>query len=95
MRRVWSPATHSWPGVTNETAAERLRNIFATQVATFIAAVAPRRSEVATRSGLVAAQLLGIALTRYLLRLPPVAAMSRDEVVHLVGPTIQRYVTGR
>jgi AcrR family transcriptional regulator len=82
-------------GVTNEAAAERLRGIFATQVAPAVAAVVPDRSEMATRSGLVASQLLGLALTRYVLRLPPVAAMSRDEVVRWVGPTIQRYITGR
>jgi AcrR family transcriptional regulator len=82
-------------GVTNEAAAERLRGIFASQVATGVAAVAADPSEVATRSGLVASQILGVALTRYVLRLPPVAAMSRDEVVRWVGPTIQHYLTGR
>jgi AcrR family transcriptional regulator len=81
-------------GVTNEAAAERLRTIFASQVAPAIAAIAPNSSEVATRSGLVASQMLGIALTRYVLRLPPVAAMSRDEVIRWVGPTVQRYLTG-
>jgi AcrR family transcriptional regulator len=81
-------------GVTNEAAAQRLRGIFASQVAPAVAAVAPNSSQVATRSGLVASQILGVALTRYVLRLPPVAAMSRDEVIRWVGPTVQRYLTG-
>jgi hypothetical protein len=81
-------------GVTNEAAAQRLRSIFASQVAPAVAAVTPDSAEVATRSGLVAAQILGLALTRYVLRLPPVVAMSRDEVIRWVGPTVQRYLTG-
>ena len=81
-------------GVTNEAAAQRLRGIFASQVAPAVAAVAPDSSQVATRSGLVASQILGVALTRYVLRLAPVAAMSRDEVIRWVGPTVQRYLTG-
>jgi AcrR family transcriptional regulator len=81
--------------VTNEAAAERARGIFAAQIAPTVAAVSPDPGEVATRSGLVAAQILGLALTRYVLRLPPVVAMTRDEVVGWVGPTMQRYLTGR
>ncbi|WP_436634168.1 hypothetical protein [Actinomadura kijaniata] len=50
--------------------------------------------EVGLRAGLVAAQVLGLALTRYVLRLPPVAAMDRDAVVAWIGPTLQRYITG-
>jgi AcrR family transcriptional regulator len=82
-------------GVTNEAAAQRLRGIFASQVAPAIAAITPDSSEAAARSGLVASQMLGVALTRYVLRLPPIAAMSRDEVIHWIGPTVQRYLTGR
>ncbi len=81
-------------GVTNHAAAERLRSIFASQVATAAAAVAPHPDEVAVRAGLVASQILGLALTRYVLQLPPVAAMARDELVRWVGPTVQRYLTG-
>jgi AcrR family transcriptional regulator len=81
-------------GVTNDAAAARLRDIFASQVAPLVAAVVPDPSEVPTRAGLMASQILGLALTRYVLRLPPVVAMSADELVRWVGPTIQRYLTG-
>ena len=37
-------------------------------------------------------QMLGLALCRYVLRLPPVVGMTHDEVVSWVGPTIQRYL---
>ncbi|WP_433012971.1 TetR/AcrR family transcriptional regulator [Kribbella sp. CA-294648] len=51
-------------------------------------------SEVATRAGLVATQALGFALCRYVLALPPVAALTRPEAVAWLGPTITRYLTG-
>jgi hypothetical protein len=41
---------------------------------------------------LIATQVLGLALCRYVLRLPPVVAMSHDEVVAWLGPTVQRYL---
>jgi AcrR family transcriptional regulator len=81
-------------GVTNEAAAQRLRSVFSSQVAPTVAAIVAEPSQVPVRSGLIASQILGLALTRYVLKLPPVTAMSRDEVVHWVGPTVQRYLTG-
>lgn len=80
-------------GVTNEAAAARLHDIFAGQLAPVVALVAPEGSNPAGRAGLVASQILGVALTRYVLRLPPMAAMSRDELIGWVGPTLQRYLT--
>jgi AcrR family transcriptional regulator len=81
--------------VTNEAAAERMRQIFATQVAPAVRTVAPDPAEAAARSGLVASQILGAALIRYVLRLPPVATMDRAELIAWLGPTVQRYLTGR
>lgn len=78
--------------VTNAAAVERMREIFATQLGPVVAAIAPDR--VGTRAGLIATQVLGIAFTRYVLRLPPVVAMERDELVEWIGPTLQRYLTG-
>jgi len=37
--------------------------------------------------------MLGLALCRYVLRLPPVVAMPRDELVSWLGPTVQRYLS--
>jgi hypothetical protein len=48
--------------------------------------------EAAVRAGLVASQILGMALCRFVLRLPPVVEMTRDEIVEWLGPTIQRYL---
>lgn len=51
-------------------------------------------ADVARRSSFVASQLLGLAVTRHLLRFEPIASMPAEQVVQQVGPTIQRYLTG-
>jgi AcrR family transcriptional regulator len=79
---------------SNEDAAARLRDIFAAQVLPAIAGLG-EPSTAARRAGLVASQLLGLALTRYVLKLPPVVALPLDAIVREVGPTIRRYATGR
>ncbi len=79
---------------SNEDAAERLLDIFRTQVFPAIARAGPPESA-PTRAGLVATQLLGLALARYVLRIPPVTAMTADQIIQAVGDTIQRYATGR
>lgn len=79
-------------GVTNEAAAERMRQLFASQLGPVISKLSV--SDPATRAGLVATQTLGFALCRYVLVLPPVAALSRDEIIAWLGPTIDRYLTG-
>lgn len=41
-----------------------------------------------------AAQLMGVALLRYIVRVPPLADASDDEIVALVAPSIQLYFDG-
>jgi AcrR family transcriptional regulator len=77
--------------VTDQAVAERMKEIFAAQLVPVIARVADAETAV-VRAGMVATQVLGMALCRYLLVLPPVAALSREEVLAWIGPTIQRYV---
>ena len=74
--------------VTNDHAAARMRQVFAEQVAPALATALGHDLAI-RRAGLVAAQLLGLALTRYLLRLPAVTALSRDEVEHALTPAIR------
>jgi AcrR family transcriptional regulator len=80
--------------VTNEAAAARMQAIFAEQLGPAIAALCDGSATAGTRAGLVASQALGLALCRYVLRLPPVVAMERDEIIGWLGPTFQRYITG-
>lgn len=44
------------------------------------------------RADLVASQIAGLLVARYILRFPDVANASVDELVARVGPTIQRYL---
>lgn len=79
--------------VTNEAAADRMRQLFADQLGPAIMRLADPKTA-ATRAGLVATQALGFALCRYVLALPPVASLTREEAVAWLGPTITRYLTG-
>jgi AcrR family transcriptional regulator len=79
---------------TDDAAAERMRTIFGQQLAPAINRIVADPAEASRRAGLVATQMLGLALCRQILRLPPVAALRPDTVVATVGPTIQRYLTG-
>lgn len=44
------------------------------------------------RSGLVASQLIGFALVRFVWKVEPIASMPTDEVVAAVAPNLQRYL---
>ncbi|MGK5675924.1 TetR family transcriptional regulator [Micromonospora sp. URMC 106] len=79
---------------TNPAAAERMRDIFAGQLAAAAARVAPDPAEAPRRAGLVASQMLGLALTRYVLRLPPMVDADPAELVAWIAPTVQRYLRG-
>ncbi|MDG6102569.1 TetR family transcriptional regulator [Dactylosporangium aurantiacum] len=50
-------------------------------------------AEAPRRAALVASQMAGIVMVRYILKIEPMASMSQDEIVHSVAPTIQRYLT--
>jgi AcrR family transcriptional regulator len=81
-----SAASHAY-------ATSKLQELFMAQVLPAVAR-GGSRATAADRAGLVASQLLGVALCRYVLKLPPVVAMSQSTLVREVGRTIQRYATG-
>lgn len=97
---IWE-APGSGPGMaillrsamSNDFASDKLREVFAGQVRPVLAAVGDP-TDAGRRAGLVSSQLLGLAMCRYVLRLPPVVALSHDEIVSHVGPVLQRYVAG-
>jgi AcrR family transcriptional regulator len=80
-------------GVTNQAGAERMRDIFREQLLPVARQVCPDPEQVPARAALCAAQLLGLALTRYVLRLPSARELTREELVAWLGPTVQRYLT--
>ena len=50
--------------------------------------------ERSVRSGLIASQIMGLAMMRYVWKIEPVASMTDDELVAAVAPNLQRYVSG-
>jgi AcrR family transcriptional regulator len=51
-------------------------------------------AEADRRVQLVISQMVGLVMTRYLLALEPMASLPSEELVALMGPTIQRYLDG-
>jgi len=79
--------------VTTEAARERMQAIFATQVAPQVIALSGLpRADALARAGLISSQILGLALCRYVLKLPPVVKLTRSEVVRRVGAVVQGYL---
>lgn len=50
--------------------------------------------ELALRGNLVATQMVGLMMVRYVVRLEPLASATAEEVVRLVAPNVQHYLTG-
>jgi AcrR family transcriptional regulator len=46
------------------------------------------------RATAVASQMVGLAMARYVLRIEPLATAPPEQVVALIGPTLQRYLDG-
>ena len=42
---------------------------------------------------LAAANLVGTAMLRYVMEVPPLATLPGDDVVRLIAPTVTRYLT--
>ncbi|WP_227984051.1 TetR/AcrR family transcriptional regulator [Nocardia spumae] len=78
--------------VSDDTVAQRFQRVFAEQLMPMVTAVGDP-ADAPRRAGLVVTQMLGLALCRYVLRLAPVVAMPRAQIVTTIGATIQRYLT--
>lgn len=83
---------------THQVAAERMRAIFTGQLLPAIARLQPAGTpddRSAGRAAAVASQTLGLGLCRYVLKLEPLATMSRDRLMATFGPTLTGYLTDR
>ncbi|GAA5079202.1 AcrR family transcriptional regulator [Thermocatellispora tengchongensis] len=47
-----------------------------------------------TRALLAASQLVGLGMVRYALKIEPLSALPREQLIACVAPTLQRYLTG-
>ena len=74
--------------VSNTDAADKIHAVFAEQVTPMIAGLTPAH-DAERRAGLIVSQLFGLALCRYILKLPPVVDMTEQEIVERIGPVVQ------
>jgi AcrR family transcriptional regulator len=81
--------------VSNEWTAKLLREFLISKVLRrVVSTLGFDPDERAARASLVASQIIGLVMARYVLRLEPLASASPDAVVAAIGPTVQRYLTG-
>ncbi|MEQ0557495.1 TetR family transcriptional regulator [Amycolatopsis sp. NEAU-NG30] len=80
-------------GATDPAAAERMQGVLRDQLIPLARRVCPDPDQAPARAALCSSTVLGLALTRYVLRFPAAMALDREEIVDWLGPTIQRYLT--
>jgi AcrR family transcriptional regulator len=79
--------------VTSEHAARLLRQFLAGGLLRDIAVSLPS-DRPGLGAALAASQLVGLAVTRYAVQLPPLTSAGTEELVHAVAPVLQYYLTG-
>ncbi|MFH8369042.1 TetR family transcriptional regulator [Streptomyces sp. NPDC018031] len=79
--------------LTNETAAGVLRSLIERRILERMAEELADVPEPKFRAQLAAGQLVGIAVLRYVIRMEPIASAEIDDIIAMVGPTVQRYLT--
>lgn len=77
---------------THARAAERMRAIATKQVIPSIAAACGDAQSAPLRACLISSQILGFAYARYVLKFPPLAKLSTDRIVALLGPVVRHYL---
>lgn len=77
--------------MTTEQGAALLRDFVA---ANMLARVAERLDTPRLNLTAAAAQMIGVVVLKYVLRLEPMASAADDELVALLAPTLQRYLNG-
>jgi AcrR family transcriptional regulator len=91
---VWGPKGPFLPllraATSNRSAADALVEVFVDQVAPALAAVVPDRAP--ERAALMGSQLLGLAVARNILCLPPLADMDDAQLVEWLRPVFVHYL---
>ena len=81
--------------MSNEWTARLMREFVVTQVLRrAVAELGMRGEDAALRAALVATQVAGLAVVRYVLKVEPVASAEPEQLVRAIGPNVQRYLTG-
>ena len=97
---VWDAAPDRNPlltlvrsAVSHEESARVIREFITEQLLARLAA-AVDRPDPHLRATLVASQIIGLIMARYVVHVEPLVSADAETVVAAVGPTIQRYLTG-
>jgi AcrR family transcriptional regulator len=97
---IWDHAADQSPllalirsAVADEQAAALLREFITEEV---LGPIARRLGspDARLRANLAGSQLIGLAMARYIIRVEPLASAPSAQVAAVVGPTVQRYLTG-
>jgi AcrR family transcriptional regulator len=92
--QVWGPDGPFLPllrsASTNRAAADALLSVFVDQVAPALAAVVP--DQPAQRAALVGSQMLGVAVARYVLGIPPIVVMDDATLAEWLRPVVAHYL---
>ncbi|MFI8102517.1 TetR family transcriptional regulator [Streptomyces sp. NPDC086023] len=78
--------------LTHEAAAKVLRNLVLRKLLERVAADL-KVPEPTFRAELAASHMIGIAMLRYVVQVEPLASADPEEIVAMVAPTLQRYLT--
>jgi len=85
---VRSAIAHDW-------SARMLREFLAAQILRrLVARMDVPAAERPIRAALTASQMIGLGVTRYVLKIEPLASLDTPAGVAMVAPTVQRYLTG-
>ncbi|KWX21830.1 TetR/AcrR family transcriptional regulator [Mycolicibacterium wolinskyi] len=87
MRAMLQSAT------SNTDAHEAFRSFMQDYVLTAVSGVLGGGEQARLRAMLAASSLVGTAMLRYVMAVPPLATLTGDEVMRLIGPTVTRYLT--
>jgi hypothetical protein len=87
MRAMLQSAT------SNADAHDAFRSFIQSYVLTAVSGVLGGGEQARLRAMLAASQLVGTALLRYVIEVPPLATLAADDVVELIAPTVTRYLT--
>lgn len=98
--RIWESPQNREPmlglvraAVTNPRAARMLREFVSHAL---LGRVAPAlgRADAPLRAALMASQVVGLAMLRYVIKVEPLASAGEEELAAAVGPRFQEYLTG-
>jgi AcrR family transcriptional regulator len=79
---------------SNSDAHDAFRAFMQDYVLTAVSGVLGGGEQARLRAMLAATNLVGTAILRYVIRVPPLATLPVDDVVRLVAPSVTRYLTG-